>query len=160
MRLEDEHDNVRAALAWCLGEGEHRIASPSAAPAERTAAGVRLAGALWWFWYLLLFVIIAGLFFIKSGNYHPFIPPAGSKAASGGEAVPSLLQDLGFSPGAFGVSGIRAGSTPARFASERKFSRMRGCPGIGIVAGPAKTSASRTARASCAWVYARSSRCR
>jgi tetratricopeptide (TPR) repeat protein len=52
VRLEEEHDNVRAALAWCLDEGEHRIAGPSAAPAERTAAGVRLAGALWWFWYL------------------------------------------------------------------------------------------------------------
>ncbi|HKC75165.1 MAG TPA: AAA family ATPase, partial [Chloroflexota bacterium] len=52
VRLEDEHDNVRAALVWCLGEGEHGIAGPGAAPAERTAAGVRLAGALWWFWYL------------------------------------------------------------------------------------------------------------
>jgi tetratricopeptide (TPR) repeat protein len=52
VRLEDEHDNVRAALAWCLDAGEHRIAGPGTAPAERTAAGVRLAGALWWFWYL------------------------------------------------------------------------------------------------------------
>jgi predicted ATPase len=52
VRLEDEHDNVRAALAWCLDAGEQRIAGSGAVPAERSAEGVRLAGAMWWFWYL------------------------------------------------------------------------------------------------------------
>ena len=33
---------------------------------------------------IVLFVIIAGLFFIKMSNYSPFIPPSGSPAASGG----------------------------------------------------------------------------
>jgi APA family basic amino acid/polyamine antiporter len=65
---------------------------------------------------IVLFVIIAGLFFIKMSNYSPFVPPSGSPAASGGEAVPSLLQDLGLSPGAFGVSGIFTGAALVFFA--------------------------------------------
>jgi non-specific serine/threonine protein kinase len=39
-RLETEHDNFRAALAW---------SSTDPASAE---AGLRLAGLLWWFWYV------------------------------------------------------------------------------------------------------------
>lgn len=65
---------------------------------------------------IVLFVIVAGLFFIKMSNYSPFIPPSGSPAASGGETTPSLLQDLGLSPGAFGVSGIFTGAALVFFA--------------------------------------------
>ena len=49
-------------------------------------------------------------------NYSPFIPPSGSPAASGAEATPSLLQDLGLSPGAFGISGIFTGAALVFFA--------------------------------------------
>jgi basic amino acid/polyamine antiporter, APA family len=65
---------------------------------------------------IVLLVIVAGLFFIKTANWSPFVPPSGSKAAAGGSSVPSLLQDLGFSPGAFGISGIFTGAALVFFA--------------------------------------------
>jgi APA family basic amino acid/polyamine antiporter len=65
---------------------------------------------------IVLLVIVAGLFFIKSSNYSPFIPPSGSKAASGAHATSSLLQDLGLAPGSFGVSGIFTGAALVFFA--------------------------------------------
>jgi APA family basic amino acid/polyamine antiporter len=65
---------------------------------------------------VVLFVIIAGLFYIKTSNYHPFIPPSGSTPATGTTSVPSLLQDLGFAPGSFGISGIFTGAALVFFA--------------------------------------------
>ena len=47
-RLEREHDNFRAALAWSLAE----TGQDTSDVGERPALGLRLAGALGWFWYL------------------------------------------------------------------------------------------------------------
>ena len=65
---------------------------------------------------VVLFVIIAGLFYIKTANYHPFIPPSGSRPAAGAKSAPSLLQDLGFAPGSFGVTGIFTAAALVFFA--------------------------------------------
>jgi APA family basic amino acid/polyamine antiporter len=65
---------------------------------------------------IVLFVIIAGCFYIKASNYSPFIPPTGSPAAGGAQSTPSLLQDLGFSPGSFGITGIFTGAALVFFA--------------------------------------------
>jgi APA family basic amino acid/polyamine antiporter len=65
---------------------------------------------------IVLLVIVAGLFFIKWSNYSPFIPPAGSHAAPGSAPTSSLLQDIGISPGAFGISGIFTGAALVFFA--------------------------------------------
>jgi len=65
---------------------------------------------------VVLFVIIAGLFYIKTSNYSPFIPPSGSAPAAGATSTPSLLQDLGFAPGSFGVTGIFTGAALVFFA--------------------------------------------
>jgi APA family basic amino acid/polyamine antiporter len=64
----------------------------------------------------VLFVIVAGLFYVKSSNWSPFIPPAGSPGAGGVKSTPSLLQDLGFAPGSFGVTGIFTGAALVFFA--------------------------------------------
>ena len=65
---------------------------------------------------IVLLVIVAGLFFIKWANYSPFVPPAGSTPAGGGESTSSLLQDIGLAPGAFGISGIFTGAALVFFA--------------------------------------------
>ena len=65
---------------------------------------------------VVLFVIIAGLFYIKMSNYSPFIPPSGSTPAAGATSVPSLLQDLGVAPGSFGITGIFTGAALVFFA--------------------------------------------
>ena len=65
---------------------------------------------------IVLFVIVAGAFFIKTANWSPFVPPSGSHAAAGATASPSLLQDLGLGTGAFGWSGILTGAALVFFA--------------------------------------------
>ena len=47
-RLEAEHDNLRAALAWSL---QTSAAAPAPADGERAATGLRLVQALAYFWY-------------------------------------------------------------------------------------------------------------
>ncbi|MDP9118625.1 MAG: amino acid permease, partial [Actinomycetota bacterium] len=66
---------------------------------------------------IVAFVIFAGIAYIKASNYHPFIPPSGSKGAAGGGGSPTtLLQDLGVSPGSFGVGGIFTAAALVFFA--------------------------------------------
>lgn len=74
---------------------------------------------------VVLFVIIAGAFYIKAENYSPFIPPSGSPTAEGAEAAPSLLQDLGFSAGTFGVAGIFTAAALVFFAFSASTSSPR-----------------------------------
>jgi tetratricopeptide (TPR) repeat protein len=55
-RLEADHDNLRAALAWSLQEVRvaNEVLNKSSGPTDdsstRRVIGLRLAGALWWFW--------------------------------------------------------------------------------------------------------------
>jgi APA family basic amino acid/polyamine antiporter len=66
--------------------------------------------------FIVLFVIVAGIGFIKTANYHPFIPPtAPTKELSTMEAP--LLQSLfGVVPSNFGVMGIFAAASLVFFA--------------------------------------------
>jgi APA family basic amino acid/polyamine antiporter len=65
---------------------------------------------------VVMFVVIAGLFFIKAANYHPFIPH--SQPAEGGKgASQTLLQGIfGVDPTAFGAYGIIAAASVVFFA--------------------------------------------
>ena len=65
---------------------------------------------------IVLFVIVAGLFYIHASNYSPFIPPTGTTPAEGAASTPSLLQTLGVAPGSFGISGIFTGAALVFFA--------------------------------------------
>ncbi|MDQ6649502.1 MAG: amino acid permease [Actinomycetota bacterium] len=63
------------------------------------------------------FVIVAGLFYVKASNYHPFIPPSGSKGAPGASSKASVLETVfGLHQGSFGVSGIFTAAALVFFA--------------------------------------------
>ena len=55
-RLDTERENLRAAMAWCLGDGGRRDketrADDSQSPVSRQVIGLQLAGSLWWAWYV------------------------------------------------------------------------------------------------------------
>ncbi|MFG1928262.1 amino acid permease [Cryptosporangium sp. NPDC048952] len=65
---------------------------------------------------VVLFVIVAGLFFVKASNYTPFIPP--SKPAEGESGLSAtLIQTIfGSGPASFGVSGVLAAAALVFFA--------------------------------------------
>ncbi|MBV9213070.1 MAG: amino acid permease [Actinobacteria bacterium] len=65
---------------------------------------------------IVLLVIFAGLAFVKSGNYHPFVPPSGSSPAPGGTSETTLIQDIGVNTGTFGVGGIFTAAALVFFA--------------------------------------------
>jgi len=67
--------------------------------------------------FIVLFVIIAGIGFINTANYSPFVPPSdpGALTASGIHA-PLIQVMFGVQPAAFGISGIVAGASIVFFA--------------------------------------------
>ena len=71
--------------------------------------------------FIVLFVIFAGIQFIRPGNWAPFIPPAGPPPSDAITATTVWSQPLiqfifGASPSAYGVGGIFAGAALVFFA--------------------------------------------
>ena len=66
--------------------------------------------------FVVLFVIIAGIGFINSANYTPFIPDAVSGEATGGIHAPLIQLLFGLTPTTFGIGGIVAGASLVFFA--------------------------------------------
>ncbi|WP_433240603.1 amino acid permease [Streptosporangium sp. CA-135522] len=65
---------------------------------------------------VVLLVIVAGLFFINTANYSPFIPPSKPTPAVGGLAAPLIQVLFGITPVAFGVLGIFSAAAIVFFA--------------------------------------------
>jgi basic amino acid/polyamine antiporter, APA family len=66
--------------------------------------------------FIVLFVIVAGIGFIKSANYSPFIPPTQPAEAKGTLESPLIEWAFGFAPSHFGVPGILAAASLVFFA--------------------------------------------
>jgi APA family basic amino acid/polyamine antiporter len=65
---------------------------------------------------VILFVIVAGLFFVRAANYSPFIPPAQSSEAAGGADAPLIQVLFGITPVNFGWLGVFAAAAVVFFA--------------------------------------------
>ncbi|MEW9530293.1 amino acid permease [Microbispora sp. NPDC049125] len=65
---------------------------------------------------VVLLVIVAGLFFIKSANYQPFIPPSHAMESEDGLKAPLIQVLFGVQPVAYGVFGIFTGAALVFFA--------------------------------------------
>ncbi|GAA4628920.1 amino acid permease [Actinoallomurus vinaceus] len=65
---------------------------------------------------IVLFVIFAGLFFIKSANYHPFVPKSVPTPSVQGSQEPLVQVLFGYTPSTYGWAGIFAGAAIVFFA--------------------------------------------
>jgi APA family basic amino acid/polyamine antiporter len=65
---------------------------------------------------VILLVIVAGLFFIKGSNYHPFIPKAAPTPEVEGGKAPLIQVLFGYTPSTYGWAGIFAGAAIVFFA--------------------------------------------
>ncbi|QHC70070.1 amino acid permease [Rathayibacter sp. VKM Ac-2801] len=66
--------------------------------------------------FIVLFVIIAGLQFVNTANYTPFVPTAEPSQSASGLTQPLLQFLSGIEPATFGVGGIIAGASLVFFA--------------------------------------------
>lgn len=66
--------------------------------------------------FVVLLVIVAGLFFIKADNYSPFIPPAKPQEGGSGWTAPLVQLLFGYEPTNFGVMGIFTAASLVFFA--------------------------------------------
>jgi basic amino acid/polyamine antiporter, APA family len=103
-----DHHNLVAAVIVLLLTGLLCFGIRASSGVNAVIVAIKLA--------IILLVIVAGLSYIHTGNYHPFIPPTGANPAPGGSSGSTLLQDIGAAPGAFGVAGIFSGAALVFFA--------------------------------------------
>lgn len=105
--LADGHNLVAAAIVLVIA-GLLCLGMRTSSAVNAVIVAIKLA--------IVALVIVAGISYIHSGNYHPFVPPSGAKPAPGGSSSSTLLQALGAAPGAFGIGGIFSGAALVFFA--------------------------------------------
>jgi APA family basic amino acid/polyamine antiporter len=66
--------------------------------------------------FIVLFVIVAGLFYVSGANYHPFVPPAADPVSGSGLTQPLAQWAFGLQPQTFGVLGIISAASVVFFA--------------------------------------------
>lgn len=66
--------------------------------------------------FVVLFVIVAGLFFIDGSNYTPFVPPSAGGQDTNGLTQPLIQFLFGLEPQTYGVLGIVSGAALVFFA--------------------------------------------
>jgi APA family basic amino acid/polyamine antiporter len=65
---------------------------------------------------VVVFVIVAGLFYVKSSNYSPFVPHSVPAAKGSGGSEPLIQATLGIVPSHFGLWGVVAAASLVFFA--------------------------------------------
>jgi basic amino acid/polyamine antiporter, APA family len=66
---------------------------------------------------ICLFIIVAGAFFVRSANWHPFVPPSqGADTSAHGGARPLIQLLFGIEPSAFGFAGVLTAAAVVFFA--------------------------------------------
>jgi basic amino acid/polyamine antiporter, APA family len=103
-----DHHNLMAAVIVLLITGLLCFGIRTSSAINAVIVAIKLA--------IVLLVIIAGLSYVHSGNWHPFVPRSGSTPAPGGSSSTTLLQSIGISTGTFGVGGIFTGAALVFFA--------------------------------------------
>jgi APA family basic amino acid/polyamine antiporter len=106
--IDGSHHNLIAALLVLAITGVLCLGVKVSSRVNAVIVAIKLS--------VVLLVIVAGLFYVKGGNLDPFIPPTGTKGAPGGDSATSLLQDIGFNTGTFGIGGIFTGAALVFFA--------------------------------------------
>jgi APA family basic amino acid/polyamine antiporter len=67
--------------------------------------------------FVVLFVIVAGLFYVKGANLTPFIPPSmPAESAEVGATTPLFQAMFGFTPSTYGLMGLISGASLVFFA--------------------------------------------
>src|SRR4051812_1205022 len=66
--------------------------------------------------FIVLFVIVAGLFYVSGANYDPFVPPASDPVSGSGLTQPLIQWAVGLEPQTFGVLGIISAASVVFFA--------------------------------------------